>query len=843
MPWSAKDAPKHNSKTKEKPALQKAWASAANAALEEYDGDESKAVATANKAVDQKIAAAGRTGGDLQTRARRRPLTEEEKAALEDEEIDPEEIEDQDEEDDEEDDDDETGRRPRRSAEPFDRNLDVLTRDVANANTTIKIKANSYDASTRTCDVMISTGARVRRMSWEGEFDELLDVSARSVRLQRLNAGAQFLDAHQAWRGLDAVLGAVVPGTARIEGRELWAKLKLSRNEKGDMLARNLMDGITVPVSVGYRTYREVIDATTSPPTRTAVDWEPFEVSYAPIPHENGAGIRSASDGLGPQHGENPMSVRNATGAATAPTEEEKRRAAEAAAAERSRRQEEERQRSASEEVAQRAVEEHSRYVEEMFALGTQGKFSHDEIMKAIRAKETVEAFSKRALANVANENNKRPTSGIHGNGFDGEDGSNGFFAGSRFVVGINRETHQRTEAMTEALARRIMASHRTPVIQTEAQADYVRRMGLTDEVVRSWQVLDGRQKPDVERTTQFLGASIVELAATCLGYTGSIRSADQGYELMRRAFMTTSDFPLVLENAMHKVLLSRYQLALPTYREIAVEKRFNDFRDHPMYRIGQFPMLEPINEAGEIRAGAAAESKESARVAPYGKYFPITRQVLVNDDMSAIDDIIGSAGTMVLNFENIEFYKMFNSNPVLKTDNKSVFHVDHKNLSASGNEPVPGAISLARAAMRKQTDIDNFPLNVQASILLIPGEHETRAEQLVATINASQTGAVNPFSGKLRPVVEGLITGHEWYLFANPQTIPNFVYGFLTGATGPRTATDEPFTVQGIRVKVEHDFGVGAIDYRGAYKDTGAAATTPSFPVTVVNADEIGSP
>jgi hypothetical protein len=668
-------------------------------------------------------------------------------------------------------------------------------------------------------------------------------VSARSVRLQRLNAGAQFLDAHQAWRGLDAVLGAVVPGTARIEGRELWAKLKLSRNEKGDMLARNLMDGIPVPVSVGYRTHREVIDATTSPPTRTAVDWEPFEVSYAPIPHENGAGIRSASNGLGPQNGEHPMSVRNATGAATAPTEEEKRRAAEAAAAEETRRQEEERTRAANDEIAKRAREDHAKYVEEMLDIGMKGRFSHDDVMKAVRAGETTEAFSKRALANIAAENNRRTITGIHGNDFDGDGDERGFFAGGRFVVGVDRDAHQRAEAMTEALARRIMASHRVPIVRTEAQRDYVQRMGLTDEVVRSWQVVDGRTKPDIERTTQFLGASLVELAATCVGYTGSIRSADQGYELMRRAFMTTSDFPLVLENAMQKVLLSRYQLALPTYREIAVEKRFNDFREHPLYRAGQFPMLEPINEAGEIRAGAAVESKESARVSPYGKYFPLTRQVLVNDDMGAIDDIIGSAGNMVLNFENITFYKMFNSNPALKTDNKSVFHADHGNVSAAGNEPTPGAISLGRAAMRKQTDMDNFPLNVQASILLIPGEHETRAEQLVAAIQAGQTGAVNPFQGKLRPIVEGLITGHEWYLFADPQAIPNFVYGFLSGATGPRTTTDEPFTVQGIRVKVEHDFGVGAVDFRGAYKDIGAAATTPSVAVTIVNADEIGTP
>ena len=56
--------------------------------------------------------------------------------------------------------------------------------------------------------------------------------------------------------------------------------------------------------------------------------------------------------------------------------------------------------------------------------------------------------------------------------------------------------------------------------------------------------------------------------------------------------------------------------------------------------------------------------------------------------------------------------------------------------------------------------------------------------------------------------------------MFAEPARLPNFVYGSLGG---PRTRTDSPFGMQGVRVSLEHDFGGGAIDYRGGYKNPGA--------------------
>src|SRR5258708_33111970 len=123
-----------------------------------------------------------------------------------------------------------------------------------------------------------------------------------------------------------------------------------------------------------------------------------------------------------------------------------------------------------------------------------------------------------------------------------------------------------------------------------------------------------------------------------------------------------------------------------------------------------------------------------------------------------------------------------------------------------------------------------NF-LNVPPAIILTGPAQETVADQMVTAIAPTLTTSVNPFSGKLRSISDANISNsttfpaiaNYWYLFTDPARVPVFMYGFLNGANGPRTRTFEPFGVQGVKISLEHDFGCGAIDYRGAYLNAGS--------------------
>jgi phage head maturation protease len=327
------------------------------------------------------------------------------------------------------------------------------------------------------------------------------------------------------------------------------------------------------------------------------------------------------------------------------------------------------------------------------------------------------------------------------------------------------------------------------------------------------------------EQARQYMGRSLVELAAIASGYRaprGTFINATTAQQIFERAFNTTGDFPSIFANALNKALLARYVLMAPTYREIAAERSFVDFRPHPQVRAGDFPTLQPVLQTGELEYRATTDNNEPISINPYGIIFGISRQMLVNDDLGAIDQILGSAGDMVLAFENTTFFKMFSSNPTLNQDNTPVFATAHGNLAASGAVPSVTALGAGREALRQMKSISGNFINVPPSIILTGPAQETTADQMVASITPTLTTSVNPFSARLRSVSDANIADDSWYLAADPARVPCFIYGFLAGSGGPRTRIYEPFGVQGVKVSLEHDFGCGAIDYRGFYKNSG---------------------
>lgn len=157
------------------------------------------------------------------------------------------------------------------------------------------VRADSFNEENNTVDVVFTTGATVRRVSWrEGEFDEELIVTSAAVRLDRLNLGAPFLDTHDGW-SLATVLGSVVKGSARIANGAGTAKIQLTRREEARGTVQDIRDGIINNISVGYRTHRvEIEERDGKVPLHRAIDWEPYEISAVPIPADPGAQFRAA---------------------------------------------------------------------------------------------------------------------------------------------------------------------------------------------------------------------------------------------------------------------------------------------------------------------------------------------------------------------------------------------------------------------------------------------------------------------------------------------------------------------------------------------------------------------
>jgi hypothetical protein len=160
----------------------------------------------------------------------------------------------------------------------------------------VRAEVGTVNKEARTVDLIFSTGASVDRMDyWSGKrYREVLSMDPAHIRLDRVNAGAPLLDSHSAYSVGD-ILGTVVSGTARIEKGKGLATVRFSKRDTVEPIWQDVCDAIITAVSVGYRIFKFEEDSTKKDavPVRTAVDWEPYEISMVPMPADAGARVRT----------------------------------------------------------------------------------------------------------------------------------------------------------------------------------------------------------------------------------------------------------------------------------------------------------------------------------------------------------------------------------------------------------------------------------------------------------------------------------------------------------------------------------------------------------------------
>lgn len=328
-----------------------------------------------------------------------------------------------------------------------------------------------------------------------------------------------------------------------------------------------------------------------------------------------------------------------------------------------------------------------------------------------------------------------------------------------------------------------------------------------------------------------YMALTVPEMAAAASDHRGRIARGAGELRVIEMAFgsHSTSDFPAIFENALNRRLAAAYELARPVYQLIAERIDFTDFRPHPISQVGDWPSLLPVGETGEIKYGTVSDKKESVILIPYARAFHISRQMMVNDDLMAIERLLSTRGRAVAAFEDATFFAMMLSGanadgPTLLETTRQVFNTTDGTKASANAAITPTSIALGYEAMRKRKGVGadaNF-LAVTPSILLTGPAKEFEGMQLLAPIQAAQASNVNPYVGKMQQATSPYITGNGWYLFASPGEVPVFMYGYLQGEAGPRLRMDEPFGRQGIGYSVELDFGCGATDFRGGFKNAG---------------------
>lgn len=325
----------------------------------------------------------------------------------------------------------------------------------------------------------------------------------------------------------------------------------------------------------------------------------------------------------------------------------------------------------------------------------------------------------------------------------------------------------------------------------------------------------------------QYAGLSMIDIAKECLDARGVKYRGMDRLQIVSRAFEGNSDLPNVLANVANKSLRQAYEAAPRTFTPWARQTTAPDFKLMSKVSLSDAPSLEKVTENGEFKRGAVTDGKETYQLATYGKIIGLTRQAIINDDLSAFTRVPAMFATAAANLESDTVYGILTANAAL-ADGVALFHAaTHLNYTSTGTVISIDSLGVAKKLMRLQKTPKNVVMNLTPKFLIVPAQIENVGWQYTTPeYNAATAATVNPFRGQLQLIVEPRLdasSGTAWYMAADSNMVDTIEYCYLEGQNGVYIETRQGFDVDGMEIKARLDFAAKAIDYRGLYKNVGA--------------------
>jgi HK97 family phage major capsid protein len=125
---------------------------------------------------------------------------------------------------------------------------------------------------------------------------EILDVSSKAIRMDRLKSGAPLLVDHDT-RDIVGVVETVSIGADRVAR----AVVRFGKSARAEEVFQDVLDGIRRNVSVGYLIHKAIpVQTTDAAETYRVTDWEPLEVSIVSVPADHTVGVGRAHEAVAP---------------------------------------------------------------------------------------------------------------------------------------------------------------------------------------------------------------------------------------------------------------------------------------------------------------------------------------------------------------------------------------------------------------------------------------------------------------------------------------------------------------------------------------------------------------
>jgi len=678
--------------------------------------------------------------------------------------------------------------------------VDSTELDTTGADAAVHLAASflpsTADDKTRKIRCVAYSGASVARYDWRTgeEYDLSLSLEKGAVRLGRMKSGAPVANAHDIY-SVESVLGVVE--RAWIEDKQLMAEVRFSERDAVTPVWQDVKAGILRNWSIGLWIHQRK-DTTEKNSTRRqvmAIDWEPFELSLVPVPADAKAVSLSASPAQEKVSSISPQGVAlspsaTATGA-TAHTQIPK-----------------ETKRMENPLVGQGSEALNPTQTHTPLAPAiTPAQLKQAELAAAEQARkdEQLRAGTIRTLCAKF----KMPDTFMDK------------------LIQDSSSVEQARAAIMDSLA---AETERQPPTQSQIEmgvdaSDKLREQ-MSAALLYRWNPTQYKTLAPAGR--EWIGFSLMEMAKHCLSLRGE-KWRGRGPSEIAMAALTTSDFANILADVSNKSLRQGYEATPQTFRPFCRRVTAPDFKTVNRVQLSNAPALQLVNENGEFKHGAFTDSKETYALVTWGRLVSITRQTIINDDLSALTRVPAAMGMKASQLESDVVWAIVTANGNM-ADGTALFHADHGNLGTTGAIGIT-TVDEAYTDMSLQTDPSGDVLGLEPRFILIPTGKRALASQFLNPLQFAPTSTANVIPNYMRdltPIAESRLQAHSTtaYYFAcdpNTQPIDTIEYCYLEGEEGVYQDQQMGFNVDGVTFKVRLDFGAGVVEHRGLYKNAGA--------------------
>lgn len=676
-----------------------------------------------------------------------------------------------------------------------------------------RITTKSYDPKTREFEAVLSGGAAVVKVPWFDEpFLEELDMSPGAVRMQRMQSGqAPILDNHAGrvggarWASVQVEQVGVVRSSELANGKLVY-RGQLSARDSIEGLRRDVEDGVVANQSAGYvvHAYRDVTKPEDKMRRLLAIDWEPFEASFAVVPAEVEQGVRGEWGAI---------ESRELAGARASELEHVC--------------------------VIEGRIAPEGTKMDPEVELQNQGQGgTRTAVLPPPQPAPTPtpapDAGRAQAEADRVRKEERERVEGIRGLSTRhklGDEFAKGHVDGGTSMTSFREAAFAELEKRQGAQK---ISSHPATPKGGRDESETLGR-GVAEYMEHRCNLVPLDKLSDNGK--RFRGLTLVELGRDLLqahGVNTRGLTKDQVFNQLlsgaqARAFHGTGDFAEITSAVASKAMRKAYDAQPQRWLSLSRPNSAPDFKAMKRIQLSQMGPLQQVAEHGEIRRTTLSDTSESYSLKTYANLIGFTRQLFINDDLNALSRIARMFGSAAAEMQNTVMWGLITSNPVM-ADGVALFNATHNNLvNAGGGAGVLNETGLKnmRIKLRNQKDFKGNTVQVEPRKLIVPTTLEVDARKYTAVITAASAANVNVFGGAFDEVI---VDAHldaadtaAWYVAGSPDQYDLLEHSTLEGATGPQISERVGFETDGFDMRVIHDFAGAVLEFVSIAKSTGS--------------------